>query len=164
MKNFFRAFDLKSLLLLLLTAALVLLTVTQVPGINGPWYWERTWRWIDSARLYPAMLAAFLPFLLGQFLFQRNGQRSAALPLILCMISTVALELVAIGVQNDPFNVSDNIVHDVIDVRITSYFTDALRHTDVNSLLRSFDTLMDSLNVHSRNKPPGPILFSVFII
>src|SRR3982751_4313451 len=94
-------FDAKPWLLLFLSVALGILITTQVPGVNGPWYWQRKWRWIESTRLYPAMFAGFLPFLLGQYLYLRGAKRSAAAPLILCMLSTIALELVAIGLQND---------------------------------------------------------------
>ena len=130
------------------------------PGLNGPWYWKWDWRHINARKLFPGMFIAFLPFLIAQYLY-KSGNRSIAMPLGLVMLSTFALQLVAVAMQTDPFNLTANIVYNVANPNITGYFTDAMKYTNLREFLGSYHLVLPSLNVHSLTKPPGLILFYV---
>lgn len=151
----------KLLLVLLITGLFGALILVHAPGLNGPGYWQWPWRRLEATRLYPAMLAAALPFFLGQHLYQRRRRWPLALALV--MLSTFCLELVALGMQSDPFGL-DRIASNVADPLITSYYTDAGSFTSLGAWLSAFPELLPSFHLHSLNKPPGPILFYVAFI
>ena len=140
------------------TAMLAFLTINHLASLNGPSYWRWEWRAIPGSRIYPAMLLAVLPLFLAQILYEKN-RRATWICLILVGASTLALQLITISMQSEPPDLKNNIVYDVSNPIVTSYFTDAARISSVGDFLRSFPARMASLNLHSRNKPPGTILY-----
>lgn len=155
--------DPKFLLLFFVVVALGIATLNHVPGLNGPWYWQWEWRHLEGARLYPAMFVAFLPFVLAQYARLEEARRPAV-PLSLLMLSALALQLTALGMQTKPFHPLGNIVYNISHPEITSYFTDAKKIKSVSSFLASFHELLPTLNLHSLTKPPGPILFHAMFV
>lgn len=148
-------------ILIALTLLLGLLVILHVPGINGPSFWRWQWRDLDPLRVYPILLLASVFFFLAQWLRERR-KGSAALPLALLMVGMFATEIAAIGVASDPFDlgrIGDIIRHP----GSTSYFTDAKSCTEVGPWLDTYHSRMSKLHLHSAYKPPGPILFHVFL-
>src|SRR5690348_6316294 len=90
--------------------------VAHVPGLNGA-YWRWEWRHITGVRLFPAFAAAALPFFAAQWLRDTRRATSDAIPLALLMLSTFALEVVALGVQSEPFDLG-RIARNVADPTI----------------------------------------------
>ena len=129
------------LILLLGTAAVLgTLVIRHAPGLNGPWYWQWPWKRIDGLRLYPAMLAAVVPFLVGQWLHARGRRPAVALGLV--MLSTLGLELTAAGMHRRPFDlgsVADAVQHPAA----TSYYTDAA------NLLKKHVSFRDWMSTHA---------------
>ena len=117
---------------------------------------------MDGYRLFPAMLAAATPFFLAQYLHHRRSIGSFTVPLLALMLSTLALQLTAVGIQKKPFGF-ERITQRVMHPITTSYYTDATSFTSLNDWLQSFPDSLMSYHTHSRNKPPGPILYYVFL-
>jgi len=63
-------------------------------------------------------------------------------------------------VQRDPLSLMQ-IAKRVQSAKITSYFTDARKISDLESWIDEYPTRMPGFRLHSRTKPPGPILFYV---
>ena len=144
------------------TLVLRALLTNHVDGLNGPDYWDWPWRTMDGYRLFPAMLAAATPFFLAQYLHRRRSIGSFTVPLLALMLSTLALQLTAVGIQKKPFGF-ERITQRVMHPITTSYYTDATSFTSLNDWLQSFPDSLMSYHTHSRNKPPGPILYYVFL-
>ena len=144
------------------TLVLRALLTNHVDGLNGPNYWDWSWRTMDGYRLFPAMLAAATPFFLAQYLHHRRSIGSFTVPLLALMLSTLALQLTAVGIQKKPFGF-ERITQRVMHPITTSYYTDATSFTSLNDWLQSFPDSLMSYHTHSRNKPPGPILYYVFL-
>ena len=144
------------------TLVLRALLTNHVDGLNGPDYWDWSWRTMDGYRLFPAMLAAATPFFLAQYLHHRRSIGSFTVPLLALMLSTLALQLTAVGIQKKPFGF-ERITQRVMHPITTSYYTDATSFTSLNDWLQSFPDSLMSYHTHSRNKPPGPILYYVFL-
>ena len=75
-----------------------------LPGLNGPSYWQWTWRrlsWVS----YPVLLVAVVPFAIAQYRYRRNRDRVHT-PLLLIALSAFLLQMVAAGVQGDPWNLA----------------------------------------------------------
>lgn len=131
--------------------------IAHASGLNGPSYWQWPWRRIDALRIYPAMLAAFIPFAVGQYLYETR--RSVVAALLLSMVSMLALELTALGVQSRPFAIADRVVYNIANMSVTSYFGDAAQFTHLRDFLSRYPELLPSFHLHSLTKPPGPVLF-----
>ena len=144
------------------TLVLRALLTNHVDGLNGPDYWDWSWRTMDGYRLFPAMLAAATPFFLAQYLHHRRSIGSFTVPLLALMLSTLALQLTAVGIQKKPFGF-ERITQRVMHPITTSYYTDATSFTSLNDWLQSFPDSLMSYHTHLRNKPPGPILYYVFL-
>lgn len=141
-----------------LTLVLAVLLAQHAADLNGPSYWKWPWRRIDTLRIFPPMFAAFVPAL-AALRIERNPRLPIALPLGLTMGSMYALMLVAMGVQDDPFSL-ERIAINVSVPRITGYFANALQvGDDVRAFMEAYPDRMAELIGHSKNKPPGLILF-----
>jgi len=155
------------LLLVLGTAAILgTLVILHTPGLNGPWYWQWRWQWIDSLRLYPAMLAATVPFFLGQWLHARDpGRTTAAIGLV--MLSTLCLELTAAGMHRKPFDLG-GVADAIRDPGATGYFTDAAnlvrRGIPLRGWMSTYAERMPRFHNHARFKPPGLLLYHMAFI
>jgi hypothetical protein len=145
-------------LLLGCTAILAFLTIHHLAGLNGPAYWRWEWRDIPAWRLYPAMLFGLTPLFFAQVLEDKK-RCSPWICLTLVGASSLALQLIAVGVQTEPPDLRANIVYNVSNPIVTSYFTDAAKISSVTDFLHAFPFRISSLNLHSQTKPPGTILY-----
>ncbi len=149
--------------ILVLTAVMGALVLLHVEHINGPWYWLWAWRRLN-AWIYPAMLLAAAPFALAQYLWIRRAQRAA----LACLFAaTLLLMLTAIAFQ--PPTCLRRLTAIVENSINTSYFTDAVilhkqQNISVADWLYQYPDIIPLLHLHSRYKPPGPILFYVALV
>ena len=144
------------------TLAVCGLVVFHVTGVNGSPYHRWPWRWIDPLRVYPAMLLLAAPAVVAQWLVGGRGIKAAyGVPLLVA--SCFGLQLYAAGVRREPFDLAGHLVAVLNEPRTTSYFGDARflyeRRGDVRGWLAAHPRLMQHYNLHSRQKPPGPILY-----
>lgn len=140
-----------------LTCSWLLLTHTE--GMNGPSYWKWPWQRLAPSRVYPTLAFAATPLFLALWWFHRRPRRPIV-PLVLAMISMFLLQLGGIAVLSEPMSL-DKVARFVKSPRITSYFTDANKYSDLETWLANYPQRMAHFRMHSRNKPPGPILFYV---
>jgi hypothetical protein len=154
-------------LLLAFGAVMAILVLTHFHRVNGPEYWNWTWRRLESWRFFPGMLLAVTPFFLGQYLHTYRRMRLVP-ALALVMLSTFALELTAVGMVKRPFDLSpiSGIVTSPAD---TSYYNDAETFMSVSGVslrewLHGFPQVLPQLTLHSKYHPPGPILFYAIFI
>ena len=157
-----RAATAKLALILLATAAVGALVVLHVTGINGSYYHRWPWRQLDAWRVYPPMLLIALPAIVAQWVVGAGRWRPAlALPLL--VVSCFGLQLWAAGAQREPFDLR-HVVAVLNEPLTTSYFGDA-RYLDehgggsIRGWLAAHPGLMQFYNLHSRQKPPGQILY-----
>jgi hypothetical protein len=133
------------------------------PGLNGPFYWQWQWRELPLARTILVTLLCVLPALTGQvaFHFRRIG---VATTLVLTALTVVLLQLGLSGINTPVFDLT-RIGAIVVDPGATTYFTDAAKLVDHESVLASYPELLETqLMFHSRTKPPGPVVFYVALI
>ena len=147
----------KLALVVLLTAAMAVLVLLHTPGVNGPWYWQWSWRRLPVWPLYPLMLAAVAPFFAGQWVRVRFGKTAIAISLL--MASTLALELAAMSAQ--PPGGLERLRLIVENSVNTSYYTSAtfVKDLSVPDWFSVFPDMLPDLMVHAKYKPPGLILF-----
>jgi len=148
-------------LLLVASALAVLALNAQLPGLNGPWYHQWPWRSLPAARVYGMMLAGALPSLLALWAWER-GLLTPLRTLASLAGGTFLLLLAGAMVQTPDLRLT-RIGDAVFHKDVTSYFLDAIDLQDEPGWLSSFPERMGSLNQHSRNKPPGGILYYTLI-
>ena len=163
------AIPLKVAAVVLLTLLMVVLVLRHVPGVNGPDYWNWSWRRLPFFPLYCTMFVGLLPLLAAVVLVERGriGHRGA---LVLLMLATLGLQLAAIRAQ-PPFG-WDRLIDIVRNPVNTSYYTTATFVKDVPVLghegwMSLFPQLLAEefkIMVHARFKPPGLMLFYYAII
>src|ERR1043165_5862038 len=93
-----RAERLKLLAVILMPAAAVALVARHTNYVNGPSYWTWSWRHLPALTLYPLMLAAAVPFFVGQWLYARRPDRVRG-ALALVALSTLLLQVAAMAAQ-----------------------------------------------------------------
>jgi hypothetical protein len=152
----------KTGIIALVTVVLFVLVYRHTPWMNGPWYWKWPWRRLDGIGLYFSMFLGFIPFLIAQVLNDKK-KMSLWLSLPLIMVSMFCMEMISIGMQSASFDFT-RIIRIVENPVTTSYFTDALNVSSIKQFLSSFHENLDSFNLHSRNKPPGFILYYVIVL
>lgn len=158
---------LKLILILITTVVLGYLVLMHVEGLNGPSYHKWKWQRIAAWRYYPAMLAAAIPFFIGQYLYARGRRPARVLPLL--MASMFALQVVSRGMQAEPFSL-EPISRVVKSPIFTSYFTDAVVLIELNETIpirqwmEIFPDMLPMLHLHAKFKPPGLILYYVLLI
>jgi hypothetical protein len=149
----------KLAVVLLLTAVIVALVLLHVPGVNGPWYWQWTWRRL-SWWVWPAMLAAAAPFAAAQWANVRGRIKSA---LLLLALATLCLELTALAFQ--PPAGLRRLAAIVRDTTNTSYWMDATilhgggSNVSVAQFLTAYADLLPQMHLHTQFKPPGLVLY-----
>ena len=153
----------KLIAVLVIAVALFVLVIVHARGINGPWYWKWSWRQLDGGAVYPLFLLAGIPFFLGQYLYARRRWPPVPALLLLLMVSMLLAELGAMSAQND-----EGLGHITRIVRspvATSYYSDALafhqlgQQMSLRARMTAFPDLMRVFYLHSRTKPPGPVLY-----
>jgi len=102
-------------------------------------------------RLYPPMLAAVVPFFVGQWLYVRKKRVAAALALI--ALSTFALQFAAMSAQ-PPYGLG-RVVFAVQNSVITSYYTAAtfVKSMPLTDWMPVYDRFLEQLMIHARFKP-----------
>jgi hypothetical protein len=146
-------------LTLLATAVLAALVESKAGWIVGPAFWKWGVRDLPGWRVYPVLLLAALPFALAQWGCEfRRWRHRWGVPLL--MLAVLSLELAALGLGKQPWSL-ERLPEFIRRPLYTSYFKDAdtLQGTGVRPWLASYPERMAGFRVHSRNKPPGPILF-----
>jgi len=153
-----RAAIAKPALLVIATIVLAWLVLARVEAINGSRF--HRWGWwtppLPALKLFSAMLAAMIPFAVAMLWFERS--KRAAPALILVALATLLLQLAVISAQPGAL---DRIPAIVAHDWTTSYFTDAraLQHIPARQWIQEFHKLLPGFHLHSREKPPGPILY-----
>lgn len=152
----------KLFLILALTLVMATLVVIHVKWVNGPWYWKWSWRRLPWWT-YGVMLAAAVPFAVGQWLYTRGKLKAALVSLTL---GTFVLQLAALCCQPAGFNRLLLLAQNTTN---TSYYTDAkiLNGQDNISMaevLFLYPRFVNEMHVHARYKPPGLILYYTFWI
>jgi hypothetical protein len=150
---------------LVVVAIVVTLLRCHVNGINGPWFFPWPWRTIPNAwRTYAAMILAAVPLFVAILLPRdRRGIRVIALSLL--VISCFGLKLASLMFRDDVTPADSpnlQLIQIIIEDRdTTSYYTDAFAfgQSPLRTWITLYPEVMSRLNLHSRSKPPGPILF-----
>src|SRR3954471_3680018 len=151
---------LRLILILMLAAAVSAALCLHMPGLNGPAYWQWPWRRLDARRLFPLMALAVAPLAIGWATW-RDSCRRTTVALIAIMLSMLAAEIFAAGVQTKPFGLKP-VIYAVQSPMNTSYFFDAnipVNGYGLRNFLTDYPQLMPIFAMHSQEKPPGPILF-----
>lgn len=127
--------------------------------IVGPEFWQWGVRDLPGLRVYPVLLLAALPFALAQWGTEARRWRHRW-GLLLLMLAVLALELAALGLGKDPWSL-DRLPEFIRRPLYTSYFKDAdtLAPGELRPWLAGYPERLATFRVHSKNKPPGPILF-----
>lgn len=144
-----------------ITALCALLVAMHVEGVNGPWYWKWPWQDVGSPADRARLFLAFLPFLYAQLLLARNRLRPRA-ALLLMMLSLLCLELVTTDLLS-PDNAVARIVRIVRSPMLTSFCSDAQSVHGIRNWLATYPDHLADYQMHSRNKPPGPMLYYVVL-
>lgn len=143
------------------TALCTLLVATHVEGLNGPWYWKWPWQDTGSAAARALMFLAFLPFLYAQLLLAHHRLRHRW-ALLLMMLSLFCLQLVATELTSTEHAVA-RIVRIVKDPMLTSYHFNAQKVAGLRHWLATYPSHLAQYHMHSRNKPPGTMLYFVLL-
>jgi hypothetical protein len=113
------------------------------------------------------MLLAAVPFFLAQWLHACRRRTASALALV--MLSTLGLELAAIGMQKKPFSL-DRIAEVVENPFATSYFLDAAALVEetpsrgFRAWMSAYPERMPEFHLHTQFKPPALLLYHVAFV
>jgi hypothetical protein len=146
-----------------LTIVMVALVELHVRGVNGPWYGVITWRRYPAVRAYPLMLLCAVPSLLAVVVWPRM-RRFRAMLLLLPMLGAMAGKLVFAELRSEPGPHLVFISQAVQDRLAVSYYIDAVALSNFHGWLADFPSIMPMLNLHSKTKAPGNILFYMAFI
>lgn len=151
----------KLFLCVLVCFAFVYAIESHLGVINGPPWWKWPWQRLSLSKMIICLSIAAIPFALGQWMVEtkRWSYRQA---LRVVAVSLFLLQLLAVGQRENP--VSLNIASRMVEHEaITSYYTDAARlhesNTGVSKFLADYPQYPQRLTLHSKTKPPGPVLF-----
>jgi hypothetical protein len=152
-----------------LCASLLVALSVHATHLNGPWYWKWPWQRMAPGRYWPAMLAAAMPLAGAMVVWSRwRGRaigRAAAVALL--MLYVLATQIVYVGLQQTPFGFR-RMAYIVVSPMNTSYFWDAATLDGngfaIADVLHDYPQLMPKLQLHSQEKPPGPVLFFWLIL
>jgi hypothetical protein len=144
---------------LLVGAALDVGVVLHTRGLNGPRYWAWPWQDLEARLVFPAIALASAPFFVARALRARGYiGMTCALALVstaMAVAATVALALQPGGLDR---------LHAAIESPgITAYYTDA-ESLAAPGWLSTLPERLWRLHVHSRTKPPGPLVFYAALI
>ena len=159
----------RSIIVLLGTvAALALgfLVMLQAPLVTGPGFWHWPYRRLPAWPLYGALAAAAVPVFVGQLLYRSPVRARTVLALSCVTLGCFALKIASILPYTDPPSLG--FIQTIVEnPHATSYYTDAAalgsEHT-VREWLALYPQYMPMLSLHSKTKPPGPILYWTAVI
>ena len=144
---------------------MIVLVVLHTPYVNGPWYWMWGWQRLPFWRAWPGVICAAVPFAAAQLIFAKSSaptRARVAIALGAVMMAMLILQLNTLVIAAGR-NAPDRLWGIVEDSRVTSYYTDALLTYKVIPKLKDwfalFPEFIGRLHIHSRNKPPGPMLY-----
>jgi hypothetical protein len=140
-----------------LALVLALLLDRHVQWMNGM-LWIRPWCQRSPLWVVPLFLACCLPLVGAVWLRERKpgGREGLCVPALAltCFLLMYAATCCFEGAY-EPARLPRAIEHEYV----TSYFLDASQLREIPDFLARFPELMDSLHLHSENKPPGAILY-----
>jgi len=144
---------------------MIALVLWHAPYLNGPYYWVWGWQRLPFWRAWPGVLIAAVPFFLAQQMHDRvsaTTRTRLVVGLGSLMLAAFVLELNTLVLAAGKL-APDRLWMIVEDSRVTSYYTDALlTHKVIPTIkdwLSLFPEFIGRLHIHSRNKPPGSMLF-----
>jgi hypothetical protein len=149
------------------TTILVAGMLLGLPWINGPKAWRWVYRSADSLRSEGTYLRLWLPILSGagfvlyltQLLRKVKSQPSRKRIVGMLLVGLIAGTAVLAGFAClNPLRLVQ-IPYAVNDRYITSYYSEAIKITNVQSFLSHYPELIPTFYVHAKTHPPGPILF-----
>jgi hypothetical protein len=148
------------------TIFLAVMFIAHAPGFNGVLPSLR-WPWFDprlpALRIYPWLALAAAPIVLAQALWRRAP--AAALGMVCIGIVAMQWTQMLVGVEAGSLRELVFLVH---SRGATSYYTDAAdlvgQGRSIGYVLGHYAELLPNLHVHSREKPPGPLLFYMVLI
>ncbi len=130
--------------------------------LMGTYYWKWWWTRLPAAGIYGGLALAAVPLFVGLILFER-GKIPLSAAIELATLTAFAERIGWVCGHSQALDLS-YLAYAVRHPYITSFYVDAASLTHVKGWLAHYDELSLGLNVHSRNKPPGAILFySAFI-
>ena len=141
------------IVLIVATVLLALLVLFHVPYVNGPSHWQWEWRRLPAVRWYGAVLVGALPVLIHV-----RNERRVVVPLALLMLGSLTLKLASAAAIDPPTGM--NFIADVVRSPIsTSYFIDAGVLSNYPGWFAAYDEVLPRTGLHTRSKPPGPLLY-----
>jgi hypothetical protein len=147
-------------------AILIVLMLRHTRAVTGPSFWGWTFHDVPAWPLYPLMIIAALPLLVGQMTYRPLGRMRTIFAILLAMLSCFAMKLVAVAVFTQPLSL--HMIPTIVqNPQAVSYYTDAAAlnsRAPVRQWIEEYPSLMWDLSLHSKTKAPGPILyFTAFI-
>jgi hypothetical protein len=152
--------------IVILASVMIVLVLLHIPMVNGSYLFAWEYQRIDWWRLYPAMFLIALPLLVLMFRARSPLERRPVRALILMIVTSIAMQITLFGMQSKPFGLQ-RLVQVITSKTITSYYTDAQLFAAMPALAPVMDRYAENmalLTLHSREKPPGPILYYVLFI
>jgi hypothetical protein len=154
----------RSIIIALATVAALALgacVILQAPLVTGPSFWHWPYRRLPAWPLYGLLAAAGVPVFTAQLVCRSSARGATALGLACLALGCFAMKLASVLPYTDPPSL-DLIQTIVENPHATSYYTDAaaLRSEHaVREWLPLYPQYMSMLSLHSKTKPPGPILY-----
>jgi hypothetical protein len=159
----------RSIIIVFATAAalaLGLLVMLQAPLVTGPGFWHWPYRRLPAWPLYGALAAAALPVFAAQLLYHSSVRARTALALSCVTLGCFALKIASVLPYTDPPSLS--FIQTIVEnPHATSYYTDAAALGSAHAVrewLALYPQYMPMLSLHSKTKPPGPILYWTAVI
>ncbi len=149
----------KLAIVLLIVIVMATLLILNVPWVNGPSFWPWPYRPIRFWPVYAVFAAAAAPLCIGLWIDHRYANASW-IAIGGAMISCFALKVASVAVY--PTTNGLELIEIIVEnPDATSYYTDAaaLSTVPLREWMPLFPHLMPGLNLHSKSKPPGPILY-----
>jgi hypothetical protein len=157
-----RSEALRAATLVVATLAICALLELHVQWMNGL-LWTRDWCSRPVLEVFPVFLAGSLPL---WWAVRRREQRGGAhdASSVVALACTCLILLLAACVLYDGTFAPERLPRAIEHEYVTSYYLDALRLREVPGFLAEYPRLMDTLHLHSENKPPGAVLFFMAFI
>ena len=147
----------RAISVVVLTLVMLVLVELHVRGVNGPWYGVNTWRRFPALMTYSLMLLTSAPVILAVWSWHRV-KRFRALAVAPDALGDGG-KLVFAEVRHLPGRHLIYIAETVDNPWAVSYYNDATALSNFPGWLADFPTIMPHLDLHSKTKAPGMILY-----
>lgn len=145
----------------MLTLTLSALVLLHVPYLNGADHWQWEWRRVPAVRWYSVMLLCAVP-VAGAVLLRRY-RKSLLISLLLLMLGSLTMKLGSAAALSPPLG-AEHIEQIVRSREATSYFIDAAALSNYPGWFAAYDEVLPNTGLHTRSKPPGPLLYwTIFV-